>query len=145
MAMYGIPDCVDAPEFTKETFLAFIPKMKLYLEKDGGEATYNKFVEVCKQKLNYGYWLEEWEYAMSLAVAHYICSTDPVFAQSVNADTASGGVMSSRSVGDINYQYDIDKTLNDHPTYKFWNTTGYGRQLVNLSQARGYLGIIISD
>ena len=143
--MFGIPECITAPEFTTETFLTFIPKMKGFVDAPENDGMVKKFIDICAKKLNYGYWLEEWEYAMSLAVAHYICITDPRFAQSINADTSSGGVMTNRSIGDINYSYDIDKTLNDHSAYKFWNSTGYGRQLVNLAEARGYLGIIISD
>ena len=81
---------------------------------------------------------------MSLAIAHYICITDPDYVQAIDADTAIGGVMSNRSVGGVSYQYDLDKTMNDNQAYKFWQRTGYGNQLLNLSCAKGWIGILVT-
>ena len=97
-----------------------------------------------KLKLNYSYWQEEWEEAMSLAVAHFIIITDPRFAQATDSDTTAGGVMRSRSVAGVSYDYDLDYYVSKNTGYGYWNQTGYGRRLVELSNQRGWLGIFTS-
>lgn len=138
----GIPTPVTPPEYNVSTFKLYIPKLKWWVEDGANTDLYNLAVKTMKQRLNYSYWLEDWEEAMSLAVAHFIITTDPRFAQSTDSDTTAGGVMKSRSVAEISYNYDIEYYLDDNPAYKYWNTTGYGRRLCSLSQARGWIGVI---
>lgn len=141
--IFGLPSPQTNPEFSKDTFITFIPRLKEWVMNPDNDAKYQKFVSICNEKINIGYWGEDWEYAFSLAVAHYICITDIEFAQSIGEDTASGGVMSSRSVGGLNYSYDLDKTMNNNQAYKFWHRSGYGTQLVNLGCNRGWVGVLV--
>lgn len=153
MPMIGIPQPTQPPEFDVETFKLFIPKLAWYVSGEeidcpqglrGNIALYNKAVEIMKNKLNYGYWLEEWEEAMSLAVAHFIIITDPMFSQSTDADSTAGGVMRSRSVAGVSYDYDIEYYIDNNIGSKYWNTTGYGRRLIDLMNSRGWIGVIQS-
>ena len=143
MGIIGLPNTATNPEFTRETFSIFIPKLKEWVHDTSNADKWNKFVDICNHKINIGFWGEDWEYAFSLAVAHYICITDPCYVESIGADTASGGVMGSRSVGGVNYSYDLSKTMNDNQAYKFWCRTGYGNELVTLSCNRGWVGILV--
>ena len=143
MAIQGLPTPGQNPEFSKETFSIFCPKLTEGVNDSNNEQAYNKFLEICNTKILYSYFIDDWEYAMSLAIAHYICITDTNYVQAIGADTAVGGVMSSRSVGGVSYTYDLDKTMNDNPAYKFWQRTGYGNQLIALSSAKGWVGILV--
>lgn len=142
--MVGVPVPTEHPEIDLDTVCTYVPRLRDYLKDKQHKKIYNLAVKEMGSKLNYGYWLEEWNHAISLAIAHFICITDPEFAQATSNDTAAGGVMSSRSVGGINYSYDVDKTMGNNPAYHYWNQTGYGRMLVALANSRGYLGMIIS-
>ena len=137
----GIPDPVTPPEFSVEKFKLYIPKLKWWVENSENNSLYQLAVEKMRNRLNYSYWLEDWEEAMSLAVAHFIIITDPRFAQSTDSDATAGGVMKSRSVAGISYDYDIEYYVPKNTGYEAWVTTGYGRRLVALSLQRGYVGI----
>lgn len=139
----GLPSKRQNPEFDKSTFAIYCPKLKEWVYDPCNDTLYKEIVEMCNAKVNYAHFLEDWKYAFSLAVAHYICTMDPQYVQAIGADTASGGVMGSRSVGNMSYSYDLDKMMAENPAYKFWFQTGYGRQLVNLSLNRGWVGVLV--
>lgn len=139
----GLPSKGKNPEFDKATFSIYCPKLKEWVYDPDHEQMFDKIVDMCNAKVSYAHFLEDWEYAFSLAVAHYICTMDPVYVQAIGADTMSGGVMTSRSVGNLNYNYDAEKMMSENPAYKFWFQTGYGRQLVNLSLNRGWVGVLV--
>lgn len=140
----GIPTPITPPEYSVNTFKLYIPKLKWWVEDSENTDLYNLAVNKMKQRLNYSYWLEDWEEAMSLAVAHFIITTDPRFAQSTDSDTTAGGVMKSRSVANVSYDYDIEYFVPKNTGYEMWVTTGYGRRLVALSLQRGYVGVVTS-
>lgn len=140
----GFPTPGKNPEYSKETFATYIPKLKEWVYDSAHDEQFNKFVSICGEKINIGYWQEDWEYAMSLAVAHYICITDIDYVQAIDADPSNGAVMSGRGIGGINYSYDLSRTMNDNQAYKFWQRTGYGTQLVALSCNRGWVGVIVA-
>ena len=142
MSMFGIPEPTEPPQFDVENFKLFIPKLKWYPDKDEETASlYKKAVEMMRKKLNYSYWQEEWDEAMALAVAHFIIITDPRFAQSTDSDSTAGGVMISRTVSGVSYDYDIEYYLEKNVGYSYWNTTGYGRRLIALNNSRGWIGV----
>ena len=139
--LVGLPKAQSGEPVSLEVFCNYIPNLKSYVEAH--KETFNMFNEKCRKQLNYTYWKEDWEFALSLAIAHYICITNPELPQSLDNDSAVGGVMSSRSVDKINYNYDINKYMSEHQSAHFWNLTGYGRTLFTLSEARGYIGMFI--
>lgn len=139
--LVGLPNAKSGPEIDLKTFYEYIPNLQSYVEAHKKTfELYNK--KLCKQ-LNYTYWGEEWEFALSLAIAHYLVITNPSLPQSLDNDSAAGGVMGSRSVDKITYSYETAKYMSDHNAAHFWNLTGYGRTLVTLSEARGYIGMFI--
>lgn len=145
MSMFGIPAPTTPPEFDVNDFKLFIPKLKWYPDENADSlALYNKAVEMMRKRLNYSYWQEDWAEAMALAVAHFIITTDPRFAQSTDQDATAGGVMKSRTVAGVSYDYDIEYYLEKNIGYSYWNTTGYGRRLIALNNSRGWLGIFTS-
>lgn len=137
----GLPDAKSGPAVELETFYKYIPNLKSYVEAN--KDIFNMYNEKCRTQLNYTYWGNDWEFALSLAIAHYMCITNPSLPQGLGNDSAAGGVMSSRSVDKINYSYDTSKYMSDHQSAHFWNLTGYGRTLFTLSEARGYIGMFI--
>lgn len=141
MSMFGIPEPSTPPEFKLEDFKLYIPKLAWYCDDKENRPLYEKAVQKMKQRLNYSYWLEDWDEAMALAVAHFIIITDPRFAQSTDADATAGGVMRSRTVANVSYDYDIEFYLDKNIGYSYFNTTGYGRRLVAMSNARGWIGV----
>lgn len=141
--MRGLPIVTKNPEFSKSTFSIYCPKLKEWVYDTNNEDAYKKFYDICNGRINYGFYGEDWEYAMSLAIAHYICITDIDYVQSIGADPAVGGVMSSRSVDGISYSYDVERTMTDNPAYKFWARTGYGNQLINLAENIGRIGVLV--
>lgn len=141
MSLFGIPTPTTPPEYKVEDFKLYIPKLAWYPGDRENKPLFNKAVEKMKNRLNYSYWLEDWDEAMSLAVAHFIIITDPRFAQSTDGDATAGGVMGSRTVGGVSYSYDLDFYLEKNVGYDYWNITGYGRRLVSLSNARGRIGV----
>ena len=143
MIIHGIPPAGKNPKFMRSTFCIYCPKLKEWVMSPENDAAYKKFLETCNSKISYAYYTDDWEYAMSLAIAHYVCITNPEYVQAIGADTAEGGVMSNRSVGGVSYTYDLDKTMNDNQAYKFWARTGYGNQLINLSASKGWLGVLV--
>ena len=140
----GIPDPTTPPEYRKEIFKLYIPKLAWWVDDNSNKKLYDLAVEKMRKRLNYSYWLEDWEEAMSLAVAHFIITTDPRFVQSTDADATAGGVMKSRSVANVSYDYDIEYYVPKNTGYEYWNTTGYGRKLTALSNARGWIGLFFN-
>lgn len=139
--LVGLPKAQEGPAVSLETFKMFIPNLKSYVEAN--KSSFDSFNEMLRKKLNYTYWGDDWELALSLAVAHYLCITNPSLPQSFDHDSTAGGVMSSRGVDKMNYSYDTSKTMSDHSSSHFWNQTGYGRALFTLSESRGYIGMFI--
>ena len=146
MSMFGIPAPTEPPAFNIDDFNLFIPKLNWYVgESENNAALYNRAVEIMRKRLNYSYWQEDWAEAMSLAVAHFIITTDPRFAQSTDSDSTAGGVMHSRSVAGVSYTYDIEYYLPKNTGSEYWITTGYGRKLVALNNSRGWVGVFIGS
>lgn len=143
--IYGLPNQATPPKYTLKTFCTYIPKLKEWATDPAHKEIFREFVEKMKKQLSYSYFLDDWKYAVSLAVAHYIIITDEDYAQSVSEDSTAGGVMSSRSSGGLSYSYDVGKTHIDNQAYAFWYKTGYGTTLVQLTNARGYMGMLVSD
>ena len=64
--LVGLPSAKSGPEIDLKTFYEYIPNLQSYVEAHKKTfELYNK--KLCKQ-LNYNYWGEEWEFALSLAI-----------------------------------------------------------------------------
>lgn len=134
---------VSAPELTADTFKKFVPALADYIEMGNNMDTFLMFRDICKNSLQYAFWTDQYLYAMSLAVAHYLTISNLDSANHVGSDATAGGVMSSRSVQGISYSYETSKTMKENNAYMFWNRTGYGQTLVALSLSRGFVPFIV--
>lgn len=141
----GLPQPTEPPTFKEEDFRIYIPKLAWVLDEKSLRPLLDKAIEKMQSRLNAAYWGEDYDEAICLAVAHFLVQTLPSYAQSTDSETVVGGVMSQRSVGSVNFNYDIDYTMPLNANtglYGYWLTSGYGRRLVNLSINRGFVGLI---
>lgn len=141
----GLPAPTEPPAFSEEDFKIYIPKLAWILKEKSKRPLLDKAIQKMQNRLNYSILQDDYDEAICLAVAHFIVQTLPEYAQSTDAASEVGGVMSSRTVGAVSYQYDIDYTMP--PAAKegwasYWLGTGYGRRLVNLVVNRGFVGLI---
>lgn len=143
----GLPSPTKPPEFSKEDFEIYIPKLAWVLKERSLQKILDKAIKKSQERLNYTIWQTDYDEALCLAVAHFLVQTLPQFAQSTDAETVVGGVMSNRQVGSVSYQYDIDYTMPMGATEgwaSYWLSSGYGRRLVNLAMNRGFVGLIFT-
>lgn len=145
MPIFGMPAYQEPPTpYTVDTFKIYMKEFVDYLQQNDHMLLYNECYNICKTKINYGYFLEEYNLAMSLAIAHYISTLDPESTQAVGQDPLMGTVMSSLSVGGMSYNYDSSNVMWSGETHKFWNTTGYGRALCALAESRPRIPFIVA-
>lgn len=143
----GLVQPTEPPAFNEKDFEIFIPKLAWILKEKSLRPTLNKAITKMQARLNASIWQDDYDEAICLAVAHFLVQTIPNFAQSTDSDQVVGGVMSSRNIGGISYQYDIDYTMPAGAKdgwAAYWVTTGYGRRLVTLALNRGYVGLIVT-
>jgi len=143
----GLPQPMDPPRFSKKDFEIYIPKLAWVMKESSLKPLLDKAIKKSQERLNYGILQTDYDEAICLAVAHFIVQTLPEYAVSTDSDSAVGGVMSSRSVGQISYNYDIDYTMPvgaKDGWASYWLGTGYGRRLVNLVTNRGFVGLIVT-
>ena len=143
----GLPQPIDPPKFSERDFKIFIPKLGWVMNDKSLRPTVNMAIKKSQERLNANILQTDYDEAICLAVAHFLVQTLPEFAQSTDADSAVGGVMTSRSIGGVSYQYDIQYTMPPDATSgwaAYWLGTGYGRRLVNLVMNRGFVGLIVT-
>lgn len=143
----GLTNPVEPPPFNEEDFKIYIPKLAWILKEKSKRPLLDKAIKKSQERLNYGILQTDYDEAICLAVAHFIVQTLPESAVSTDADSAVGGVMTNRSVGQVSYNYDIDYTMPmgaKEGWASYWLGTGYGRRLVNLVMNRGFVGLIVT-
>lgn len=143
----GLPAPSEPPKFSEEDFKIYIPKLAWVCKEKSLRPLFDKAINKMQQRLNATIWQDDYDEAISLAVAHFLVQTLPEYAQSTDADSVVGGVMTNRSVGAVTYNYDIDYTMPmgaKDGWAGYWLGTGYGRRLVNLAMARGFVGLIVT-
>lgn len=143
----GLPNPVEPPPFSEEDFKIYIPKLAWVLKENSLRPLLDKAIKKSQERLNAGIWQTDYDEAICLAVAHFVVQTLPDYAQSTDAESVVGGVMTQRQVGAVSYNYDIDYTMPmgaKDGWASYWLGTGYGRRLVNLAMNRGFVGLIVT-
>lgn len=143
----GLPPPTEPPKFSEDDFKIYIPKLAWILKEKSLRPLLDKAIQKSQERLNYNILQTDYDEAICLAVAHFIVQTLPEFAQSTDADSVVGGVMTQRTVGAVSYNYDIDYTMPmgaKDGSWAFWVTSGYGRRLVALVLNRGFIGLIVT-
>ena len=150
--IFGITlDRTNPDTYTIDTLKFWMPQLGPYFStEDGGEA-YKKLYALANDKIFYSIWGTDWEYAMSLCIAHYITMIAKQ-GQNTNGDTLAAvaaadtynGVVSSMSVGSFNKTFDLASTLiNDADDAKWWNLTSYGAALMALYKTKAAPSIFV--
>lgn len=143
----GLTQPTTPPPFSEEDFKIYIPKLAWILKEKSKRPLLDKAIQKMQSRLNAAILQDDYDEAICLAVAHFLVQTLPEYAQSTDAAAEVGGVMSSRTVGSVSYNYDIDYTMPmaaKEGWAAYWLTTGYGRRLVTLVLNRGFVGLIVT-
>lgn len=143
----GLPTTKPNPSFSKDTFKMYIPKFAEWVDNDG-EGLYNAFSNIADQKIIKNIWNVDWEYAMSLCIAHYLATVNRESEVSfgrgdIARDSGPRGLQAADRHGgtlqDGNYKnsglqvkYDFKNIMVSHNESKFWNSTEFGRILMTL-------------
>lgn len=143
----GVPAPTTPPSFNKKDFAIYIPKLAWVLKEHSLKDTLALAIKKSQERLNYAVLQSDYDEALCLAVAHFLVQTLPTFAQSTDNASEVGGVMTSRTIGSLNFNYDIEYTMPmgaKDGSWGYWLSTGYGRRLVNLVMNRGFVGLIVT-
>jgi hypothetical protein len=113
-----------------------------------GALLFETFCTIADQKIIKNIWNTDWEYGMSLCIAHYLAITVRETEVSyglgdIAQDTNPRGLKTSDRQGgslqDGNYKhsglqekYDFKNIMLTHQETKFWNSTEFGRLLITL-------------
>ena len=150
MAILGININKKNPEFTYLDFLVWMPQYSNFLNTEEGQLYFEKLYKLCNSKIFYSIYGNDWELAMSYAIAHYLTlisnQLQAPSGSKLNEIAGGGtykGVLSSASVGNFSKQYDLDKTMNDKEEAKFWNQTSYGAALMSLLASKPISSIFV--
>ena len=150
MAILGININKENPEFTIEDFKLWMPQFKTFMNTEEGILYFNKLYKICNAKIFYSIYGTDWEYAMCLAIAHYLTLiSNQLGAPSGSSlvEIAGGGtykgVLQSATIGGFSKSYDLDKTMSQKEESLFWNQTSYGAALMALLASKPIASIMV--
>lgn len=134
------------PEFDINDFLFWMPQFSKVIN----QTNFNKLKEIANNKIYKSIYGSDWEYAMSLCIAHYLelLAQNHRIYQANNFNELSGGsnykgVMTSMSVGAFSKSIEVDKTLVTSEESFFWNQTSYGASLMALYKTKAVPSIFV--
>ena len=156
MAIYGLTVDRKNPEFTKNSFVFWMPQYKLFFfNPDGTERTENneywtELYDIADKKIYYSIFGTDWKLAMSLCLAHYltiIANREQAPSGSTLAEVSGGGVtqgiLTSANIGGFSKSFDLAYSMLSSDEAKFWNTTSYGTQLMALYKTKGTPSVFV--
>lgn len=151
MAIVGTYTNRENPEFTIEDFCFWIPKMDKFMHTDEGVKFFNKLYPIANNKVFYSVFLSDWEYAMSLVIAHYTTLIGKQMSRPTGdtlADAAGGadiqGVLTNMSVGGFSKSYDFGSIIKSGTDEAmFWNQTAYGVSFYSLMKSKNLPHILV--
>lgn len=145
MALVGIQTDKRNPDYTIDDFCLWIPSLEKFIKTEKGLKYFNKLYPIANDKIASSIFGAEWEYAISLCIAHYIAllASDAKRAN-VSGDSLSSlagfatpdGVLSGMSVGGFSKSYDFSLTTLTSEESLFWNNTPYGQKLYSLYKTK---------
>ena len=151
MAIIGIETDRKNPEFTIDDFCFWIPKMAKFMHTDEGLKYFNKLYPIANNKVFYSVFLSDWEYAMSLVIAHYATligkqvsrPTGDTLEDATNGSEVQG-VLTSVSVGGFSKSYDFNSIISSQTEEAmFWNQTAYGISFYSLMKSKNLPHILV--
>lgn len=151
MAIIGIQTDRQNPPYTLDDFCFWIPKMSNFMHTEEGLKYFNKLYPMMNNKIYYSIFGTDWEYAMSLGIAHYLTLIGRQMSRptgSTLADAAAGdapvGILTSVGVGGFSKSYDYGSIIkNDEDEALFWNQTPYGVSFYALMKTKSIASIFV--
>lgn len=128
------------PLFDIQKFYDFFPNFS-----DFEPNLLNEYKKIATAYINIGYFPNNWEYAVSLYLAHLCTIFNQMVAPEVEEGQPAGGsgteigIISSKSAGDVSVSYDLS-TVNSIEGYEFLKQTKYGIMLIGLIKQSGIIG-----
>ena len=146
----GIDTDRNNPAFTSSDFLFWMPQYTKFLATEQGLTMFNKLYPIANNKVFKSIFGTDWEYAMSLCIAHYMT----LIAENMQAPSGSSletiagggvvtGILSQASVGGFSKSYDFDKTLMADDSAKFWNQTKWGAMFMSLLETKSVATMMV--
>ena len=149
--IFGIALDRTNPEYTKSHLEFWMPKLKPFLETTDGETAFTTLYPIANAKIFYSIWGSDWQYAMSLCIAHYLTliaknsqsgSVGDDISSVASLDTYAG-ILASMQVGSFSKSYDLAKTMIDSDDAKWWNLTAAGAALMALYKTKAAPSIFV--
>lgn len=133
------------PSFTPEDFLELMPSFSGNIP----EAVLEHYVTLAHSVVKEARWHGMWKEGMRLFIAHYLTlylmSTAPENADAVGIINAGGtnGVATSKSVGQVSVNYDVNIANGDLNGWAAWKLTTYGSQYATMARLLGKAGMYV--
>ena len=134
------------PEFDIDNFLFWMPQFSKVIN----DRYFEKLKNIANNKIYKSIYGSDWEYAMSLCIAHYmeLLGQNHRIHQAESFKDLSGGsnykgVMNSMTVGSFSKSIEVDKTLVTSEESFFWNQTSYGASLMALYKTKAVPSIFV--
>lgn len=152
MSIIGIDIDRTNPSYTIDDYCFWIPKMEKFMQTEEGKKYFNKLYPMLNNKIFYSIFGTDWEYAMSLGIAHYLTligsqKSRPVgssLEEAAGGGTAVTGVLTSVSIGGFSKSYDYGLTIKSQEDEAlFWNQTQYGIQFYALLKQKAVPSIFV--
>lgn len=147
MALIGININKENPEFTKSDFLFWMPQ---FTKLEGLDTYFDKIYPKANDKIFYSIFGTDWEFAMSLCIAHYITliGNNTQLPQGTSLASIAGGgttkgVLASATIGSFSKTYDLDRSMINSDDAIWWNSTSYGAQLMALLKTKAIPSIFV--
>lgn len=133
------------PSFTSAEFLELMPSFKGNIP----DAVLEHYVTLAHSVVKEARWHGMWKEGMRLFIAHYLTlylmSTAPDDADAVGVINAGGtnGVATSKSVGQVSVNYDVNIANGDLNGWAAWKLTTYGSQFATMARLLGKAGMYV--
>lgn len=135
------------PSYSKEDFLAVFPQFKNKVP----DIMIDYYINLANACLSYNMYGEQWNYAMSLYVAHfltlYLKLSDGITEDSpvsqVIRSSLGFGLVASKSAGDLSLSYDYGAINEDLNGWAAWKMTTYGQLFATIAKLVGKAGSYI--
>ena len=114
-----------------------------------GAVLYEAFCGIADSKIIKTIWNIDWEYGMSLCIAHYIATVNRESEVSyglgdIARDSGPRGIETvSKAKGEFQTKYDYKNIMLSHNESKFWQSTEFGRILITLLSTKSVLTMIV--
>jgi hypothetical protein len=133
------------PSYTLADFTTYFPQFTSLVAGDSStipSVLVNKFIEIANTSLDYARYDALWIYCMGLYIAH-LCtlflsaSYDSSSIDGVVDSSEPLAVLTSKSVGDVSANYDVNAIGDDLKGFGTWKATTYGQQLATYAKMIG--------